>query len=167
MTRNIFVGSLLLLLTIGGCSGTITTTTEAPSQKLITDTDALLEYQDEVAVDYLRQHLTSLSSDSMEGRATGMKGQKMAADYLVNQYKKMDLKAVGDNGSYLQNLKLKATQSDSIVFTTFIREAEQKQTADRSVISKNSTADFIQQFSRGDTLSGDIIFAGYGLQNSA
>lgn len=166
MTRNIFVGSLLLLLTIGGCSGT-KTTTEAPSQKVITDTDALLEYQDEITVDYLRQHLTVFSSDSMEGRATGMKGQKIAANYLVNQYKNMGLKAVGDNGSYLQKLKLKATQSDSIVFTTFTREAEQKQTADRSVISKNSTADFIQQFSRGDTLSGDIIFAGYGLQNSA
>src|SRR5699024_11922027 len=88
-------------------------------------------------------------------------------DYLVNQYEKMDLKAVGDNGSYLQKLKLKATQSDSIVFTTFTREAEQKQTADRSVISKNSTADLIQQFSRGETLRGDIIFACYGLQNSA
>src|SRR5699024_11266680 len=101
MTRNIFVGSLLLLLTIGGCSGT-KTTTDPPSQKVITDTNTLLEYQDEITVDYLRQHLTVFSSDSMEGRETGMKGQKMAADYLVNQYKKMGLKAVGDNGSYLQ-----------------------------------------------------------------
>ena len=35
----------------------------------------------------LEKHLIVLSSDSLEGRETGMRGQKMAAEYIANHFK--------------------------------------------------------------------------------
>jgi hypothetical protein len=39
----------------------------------------------------LRKHLTILASDEYEGRATGEKGQKLAADYLARQFAELGL----------------------------------------------------------------------------
>lgn len=40
----------------------------------------------------LREHVTILSSDSMEGRGLGTKGSLLARDYIVNQFKEVGLK---------------------------------------------------------------------------
>ena len=53
----------------------------------------------------LEKHLSILASDEMEGRETGEKGQKMAAEYLVNYYKEIGLEGPVDGG-YLQKFDL-------------------------------------------------------------
>jgi len=164
MMRNTLVGTLFLLFTIGGCSGTQKAGMSSP-EKVSTDTQTLLGYQDEIDIGYLKPHLSAFSADSMEGRETGMKGQKKAADYLVTQYKKMGLKPIVEEDSYLQKFKVNATRDDSIVFTITAKDINGTTPADRSVIRENSTANFIPQFSRGDTLDGEIVFVGYGVSN--
>jgi hypothetical protein len=44
----------------------------------------------------LRKHLEILASDAYEGRETGFKGQKMAADYLVQQFRSFGIPPVPD-----------------------------------------------------------------------
>jgi len=44
-------------------------------------------YAQTITSDDLEKHLTILASDSLEGRETGQKGQKMAADYIMNHFK--------------------------------------------------------------------------------
>ncbi|MBS9522459.1 M28 family peptidase [Litoribacter alkaliphilus] len=69
--------------------------------------------QDATAIKYastiteadLEEYLTYLASDEMEGRETGEKGQKMAAEYLVNFYKEIGLDGPVD-GDYLQKFEL-------------------------------------------------------------
>ena len=39
----------------------------------------------------LEKHLSILASDSLEGRETGQKGQKMAADYIMNHFKNIGI----------------------------------------------------------------------------
>lgn len=56
----------------------------------------------------LTRHLTILASDSLEGRDTGKKGQKMAADYIMNHFKSLGLEAPVD-GSYYQKFNLYQT----------------------------------------------------------
>ena len=53
----------------------------------------------------LERHLNYLASDELEGRDTGEKGQKMAAEYLVNFYKELGLEGPVDGG-YLQKFDL-------------------------------------------------------------
>ena len=40
----------------------------------------------------LQRHLAILASDSLEGRETGQKGQKMAADYIMNHFKNIGIR---------------------------------------------------------------------------
>ncbi|WP_217700983.1 M28 family peptidase [Hymenobacter sp. CRA2] len=47
----------------------------------------------------LRQHLSVLASDAYEGRATGEKGQKMAAEYLSKQFAALGLRGPTSNGA--------------------------------------------------------------------
>lgn len=54
----------------------------------------------------LTRHLTILASDSLEGRETGKKGQKMAADYIKNHFEKIGLKAPLADNSYYQKFNL-------------------------------------------------------------
>jgi hypothetical protein len=54
----------------------------------------------------LKQHLNILASDEYEGRETGMPGQKKAAQYLADYYKKLGVPA-SNNGSYFQQYALK------------------------------------------------------------
>ncbi len=73
--------------------------------------------QDEVAINYastitvedLKIHLNYLASDELEGRDTGEKGQKLAAEYLRDFYKSKGLEGPV-NGDYFQQFELVSTQ---------------------------------------------------------
>ncbi|WP_139924779.1 M28 family peptidase [Hymenobacter sp. DG01] len=56
----------------------------------------------------LRQHLTVLASDAYEGRETGEKGQKMAAEYIANRFKELGLQGPvqGSDNPYLQHFTM-------------------------------------------------------------
>lgn len=55
-------------------------------------------------VSYLKQHIAYLASDELGGRGSGTEGEKKAADYLVDQYKKMGLPSHNTTPSYFQTL---------------------------------------------------------------
>ena len=48
---------------------------------------AAIRFSNTITADALETHLTILASDSFEGRETGKKGQKLAADYIQAQFK--------------------------------------------------------------------------------
>ncbi|MGD8428420.1 MAG: hypothetical protein PVH63_12385, partial [Balneolaceae bacterium] len=133
----------------------------------MTDTGALMKYQEDITVDYLRSHLSILAADSMEGRETAMPGQKKAARYLADQYRQMGLKPVGDDGTYFQHFDVNATKMDSVVFTTYALQDGQKMEIDRSVASDHSIGNYIRAYGGSDTLQGQIVFAGFGVDDSA
>lgn len=160
--RHILMLGLALFL--ASCAGTQQTQQPTPP---VTETDALLKYQDEITVDFLRSHLTAFAADSMKGREAGTPSEDKAARYLAEQYRKMGLKPVGDNGTYFQHFKLNATRSDSIVFKLFNTSGDSRKLADRSVASKTSSANFMRRFGGSDTLRGPVVFAGFGVNDAA
>ncbi|MBK6446013.1 MAG: hypothetical protein IPF81_12200 [Bacteroidetes bacterium] len=46
----------------------------------------------------LKSHITTLASDTYEGREAGSKGEGKASDYIVKQFKSIGLKAKGTDG---------------------------------------------------------------------
>lgn len=82
-----------------------------------------LAAQDSLAIRYaatitqadLRAHLEVLASDEYEGRETGKKGQKMAADYIANFFKSQNITGPveGDN-SYLQKFDLEQVSFSNV-----------------------------------------------------
>ena len=67
--------------------------------------DALIEkYAMEIKADDLKEHLYLLSSDILEGRKTGEKGQKIAVNYLTAYYEHLKLKAPEAYRDYQQTV---------------------------------------------------------------
>lgn len=66
------------------------------------------KYAKTISNDDLTRHLSILASDSLEGRETGKKGQKKAAEYIKNQFESLGLKAPVE-GSYFQKFNLYQT----------------------------------------------------------
>lgn len=66
------------------------------------------KYAKTITDDDLTRHLTFLASDSLEGRETGMKGQKIAAEYIKEHFESLGLQAPVD-GSYFQKFNLYQT----------------------------------------------------------
>jgi len=61
-----------------------------------------LKKADKVILQSLKSHIEFLADDKLEGRRAGSNGEKLAAEYLVNQFKSIGLSPAGVNGSYLQ-----------------------------------------------------------------
>lgn len=118
--------------------------------------------QDKKAIKYaktitqkdLRSHLSILASDSLEGRETGMKGQKMAASYIAKHFEKLGLEApvpTSDSSSYYQPFDLKMAKFRQV----YLEKGGEK---------KVNFEDFLY-YSRNETYGEeyiDIVFAGYG-----
>lgn len=61
-----------------------------------------LKKADKVILQNLKSHIGFLADDKLEGRRAGSAGEKLASEYLVNQFKSAGLSPAGANGTYLQ-----------------------------------------------------------------
>ena len=66
-----------------------------------------VKFSETIIVEDLERHLNILASDSLEGRETGKKGQKMAADYIMNHFKDIGIPPYKKN-TYYQKFKVKS-----------------------------------------------------------
>src|ERR1041384_1672921 len=44
----------------------------------------------------LKKHISTLASDLFEGRETGTKGEELASEYIIDQFKDIGLKPMGE-----------------------------------------------------------------------
>ena len=109
-------------------------------------------------VEAIRAHMTFLASDLLEGRATGTRGYRIAAEYVAAQFEMLGLEP-GVNGGYLQEVPLWETVPDAASTVTFTRPN-----------GSTTTLKIFETFvSSGDPLStdhvveGEVVFAGYGI----
>src|SRR5690606_20489466 len=65
-----------------------------------TSKDRVKEMMDNLSQDELVKHLSILASDEMEGRKTGEKGQKLAANYIRNFYKSLEIEPLPGTDDY-------------------------------------------------------------------
>ncbi len=71
--------------------------------------DLSIKYANTITIDDLKEHLTILASDALEGRETGERGQKMAAAYIEHHFKSNNLEAIvstSSGKSFLQSFDL-------------------------------------------------------------
>lgn len=122
--------------------------------------DHLFAQADSVAMKYasminsneLYKHLAVIASDEYEGRETGTKGQKMAAEYIAEYYRNLGVQPVV-NGSYFQSYPLK-------------KESYLKSTGSFNGENFKFVQDFYTMGVDFDSLSTDeIVFLGYGIED--
>lgn len=76
---------------------------QAPQSTLQNSTaENTVAYFERISLDSIKTSLLVLTADSLEGRRTGEPGQKKAAQYLANHYKKLGLEMPPNTTSYFQ-----------------------------------------------------------------
>lgn len=76
---------------------------KAQQQKEIADANPM-EYASTITAEELKDHLYTFASDEFMGRETGEPGQKMAAEYLKTEYKKLGLPSPLGGDDYFQEV---------------------------------------------------------------
>lgn len=110
-----------------------------------------LQYAKYIDTITARKHLTILASDAFEGRETGTRGAKKAADYIAAEFKKLGLQAPV-NKSYFQSVELLETSFEVSSF-----RINQKRFA-------NGKDFYFSDQPAAQTLSSKtILFIGYGI----
>ena len=77
----------------------------AQSQK-----DSVRELMERLSKEELVKHLTIIAGNEMEGRKTGEKGQKKAANYIRDFYKSIEIKPLPGTEDYFQHVPSEAMQ---------------------------------------------------------
>ncbi len=118
--------------------------------------DEAAKYAATITKDALKSKLTILAGPEMEGRETASPGQKKAAAYIEDQFKAYGLKP-GNGDSYQQ---LYPVYQDMLV--------ENKLSVNGKIFSFDKDYSFTLQTSyNGAWICNDIVFAGYGIVDSA
>ena len=110
-------------------------------------------YAETISADDLRAHIGFLADDLLEGRETGTRGQRLAAAYIKTHFQRIGLAPGNPDGTYFQYYYLNRSEIKS---------------ASISFGGKNYeyTKEFFN-YRRGfpDSLSGELVFAGYGISS--
>ncbi len=123
-------------------------------------------YLETITADDLASHLYFFASDFFEGRETSTRGQKMAAQYLAGQYRKMGLAPKGtvesdnprDPNAYLQPFPLYGSRfSKAELFVGGATEATHIYGGDAT------DGSFMTVFGGEADVSASVVFAGYGI----
>ena len=61
-----------------------------------------LKKADKIIIADLQTHINYLTNDKLEGRRTGTNGEKLAYEYISNEFQKIGLLPKGDNNTFLQ-----------------------------------------------------------------
>src|SRR5438105_12265808 len=74
----------------------------------------------DISSDRIRAHVKFLSSDLLEGRGVGTRGEKLATEYLATQFALIGAKPAGDRGTYFQRVPMvgATTQSSATLSAT-------------------------------------------------
>ena len=106
---------------------------------------------DAINAKQMREWLTYIASDELEGRDTPSKGLDLAAKYISEHLSKLGIRPAGDEGTYFQKFPLKLTKIDPA----------------GTKIDLNGKAfaygvDFLSNMNAGSFAGSQIVFAGNG-----
>jgi Zn-dependent M28 family amino/carboxypeptidase len=113
----------------------------------------------EITADRLKEHVARLSDDHMEGRGPATRGDSLATQYIVDQYKALGLTPAGENGGYLQKVPIVGTTIDH----SAVLEIKKGNQAQRLKFSDDFVA-FTGTYQPTVTVNNaDLVFVGYGI----
>jgi hypothetical protein len=97
----------------------------------------------------LKENLTIISSDALEGRFTGSRGQKMAAAFIADHFQRLGLKPI-DNGSYYQHFNLYSYKQNEVTIKT------------KSAFAKSTDVVYYGSADSGGEKEYEVVFVGTG-----
>ncbi len=107
-----------------------------------------------ISAENLKKHLYILASDAYEGRETGEKGQKMAADYISAQFKMTGVSPGASDTAYFQRFPMDVQYDKSTSISLNNKEY-------------NLNTDYLAFYglTAQKVETKDVVFAGYGIED--
>ena len=122
---------------------------------------AFTDFADEIK-SRIQEHVEFLADDALEGRMTGSKGSKRAADYIVEQFSKLNLPPAGEEGGYFQTFEF--TAGRKIIPNENLFYLTRKIAGSEEQLEFKVEQDFLPlSFSSNGVVEGEVVFVGYGL----
>lgn len=109
-------------------------------------------YASTITAEELKEMLYKYASDEFEGRETGEKGQKIAVEYLKNQYQSLEIPTPLGNDNYFQEVPLEKQSVSEAKIS--VNGTEFKSFEDHIVLRADNNIDLI---------TNDIVYVGYGI----
>jgi Zn-dependent M28 family amino/carboxypeptidase len=149
----------------GGAKSAAGTTPRPAFDKIMSENRALLSESSDAELaasqideNRLRAHVKYLADDLLEGRGPGSRGGMLAAKYIAGQFEALGLEPAGADRSFFQQAQMIGTKTDPS--TKLVIKSE----------TGGAEYGFGDEFVAGTDLeqseipiTGDIIFAGYGV----
>jgi Zn-dependent M28 family amino/carboxypeptidase len=113
----------------------------------------------DISGERIRAQTKFLSSDLMEGRGVGTRGEILATDYIATQLALIGAKPAGDNGTYIQRVPLTGVQ-------TIPAESQLSATGAGKTVAFHWSDDFVgvtQQQKPAVDFDADAVFVGHGI----
>ena len=115
---------------------------------------------DSISAERIRAHVRFLSSDLLEGRGPGTRGDRLAAEYIATQFALEGLKPAGDNGTWFQRVPLMAvhTVEEETKFSLVPKDGQPAVLQyGTDIVSKDQTGE------PAADIDAPIVFVGYGI----
>lgn len=110
--------------------------------------------------DQLKADIAYLADDKLKGRQPGTEGFQMAADYVIARMKSYGVQPAGENGGWLQQVRLRKAFTDkgAQVNLTVNGQSAQLEYGRDVVIYPNPEA-------KSSSVNAPVVFAGFGITN--
>ncbi|MBC5992643.1 M28 family peptidase [Pontibacter cellulosilyticus] len=130
---------------------------QAPAQDLKLDKKVTKSLK-KVEPEDIKKHIWYLADDKLLGRKPGTPGYETAVAYVIDQYKKMGVQPGGENGTYLQTVKLRTAKTgDASMLLTDLKNTSTQLTAGKDFAVYPNPKD------PSTTVQAPLVFAGYGI----
>lgn len=152
--KKLLLLSLTIALTVS-CGTSSNPKTSTPQHQQVEAIDAK-PYAETITAKELKTMLYTYASDEFEGRDTGKKGQKLAVEYLKEQYKEMDIPTPLGGDDYFQEVPLEKQ-----------RFAEAQLSVNGKVFKTFKDYIVLSAYNDATIKASDIVFVGHGIDDSA
>ena len=142
--KRIFTLSVMLV--------SVFTFAQAPVETVVEQNPIAMKYAETITIEDMREDLTILASDALEGRETGKRGQKMAAAYIKSHFEELGLEGPVKTGNgYYQDVPLVTSKAGDI----YLKIGGEKLTNLKDFWYSGNPID-------SDETSTEVVFAGSG-----
>lgn len=124
----------------------------------------LAEYRfaPEILAGDMRESVSFLASDDLEGRMTGTTGTKKASEYIAGRLKNAGIAPAGEDGSYFQNFPF--TSGIKVLYDDNLMSVNNANAETGNVEFKAEEEFRPLAFTENEDVEGEVVFAGYGIK---
>lgn len=113
----------------------------------------------EIRAEDMKQHVTYLASDELDGRLTGTEGEKLATQYVADVFQQIGLVPFGDKDTWFENFEFTAGVALGEGNKLALQGGKEK---GELMVDRDWRPLSFSQL--GDIAASSIVFAGYGIE---